>query len=47
MKKNNVVEIVILGVLGALVVITLLIPQLLRDRENGSLLSVSVVFRDR
>lgn len=46
MKKNNVVEIVILGVLGALVVITLLIPQLLRDRENGSLLSVSVLFRD-
>lgn len=46
MKKNNVVEIVILGVLGALVVVTLLIPQLLRERDGSRLLSVSVLFRD-
>ena len=46
MKKNNVIEIVILGVLGALVVLTLVIPQLLRDRDGLELLSLSVLLRD-
>lgn len=44
--KNNIVEIAILSILGGLVVLTLLIPQLLRDREAPQLLSVSVLFRD-
>ena len=33
-QKNNLVEIVILGVLGLLVVLSILIPQLLRDRGD-------------
>ena len=46
MKKNNLVEIVILSVLGALAVLTLVIPQLLRDRDEEGLLSLSVLLRD-
>lgn len=46
MKKNNLVEIVILGGLGALALLTLVIPQLLRDRDGPQLLSVSVLLRD-
>ena len=46
MRKNNIVEIMILGVLGALVVLTLVIPQLLRDRDEPQLLSLSVLLRD-
>lgn len=46
MKKNNLVEIVLLGVLGALALLTLIIPQLLRDRDEPRLLSVSVLLRD-
>lgn len=46
MKKNNVVEIVILGVLGALVLLTLVIPQLFRERNEPRLLSLSVLLRD-
>lgn len=46
MKKNNLVEIVLLGVLGALALLTLIIPQLLRDRDEPQLLSVSVLLRD-
>lgn len=45
-RRNNAVELMILGVLGALVVISLILPQLLRDRETPQLLSVSVLFRD-
>ena len=44
--KSNLVEITILGVLGALVVLTLLIPQLLRDRKDERLLALSVLLRD-
>lgn len=44
--KNNLVEIIILGILGGLVVLTLVIPQLLRDREEPALLALSVLFRD-
>ena len=46
MKKNSLVEIVLLGVLGALALLTLIIPQLLRDRDGPRLLSVSVLLRD-
>lgn len=46
MKKNNLVEIVLLGVLGSLALLTLIIPQLLRDREEPQLLSLSVLLRD-
>lgn len=46
MKKNNVVEVVILGVLGALVVLTLAVPQLLRDRNSSKLVALSVLLRD-
>lgn len=46
MKKNNLVEIVLLGVLGALALLTLIIPQLLRDRDEPRLLSLSVLLRD-
>lgn len=46
MKKNNLVEIVLLGVLGALALLTLIIPQLLRDRDEPALLSLSVLLRD-
>ena len=46
MKKNNVVEIAILGVLGLLVVLTLVIPLLLRDRNALQLVSLSVLLRD-
>ena len=46
MKKNNVVEIAILSVLGALVVLTLVIPQLLRERSESRLLALSVLLRD-
>ena len=45
-QKNNLVEIVILGVLGLLVVLSILIPQLLRDRGEPRLLSLSVLLRD-
>ena len=44
--KNNAVEIAILGVLGSLVVLTLVIPQLFRDRNAPQLLAVSVLLRD-
>lgn len=44
--KNSLVEIVILSVLGALVVLTLMIPQLLRDQGPRQLVSLSVLFRD-
>lgn len=44
--KNNVVEIAILGVLGSLVILTLAIPQLFRDRTEPQLLAVSVLLRD-
>lgn len=46
MKKNNLVEIMILGVLGALVVLTLVIPQLMRDQEEPQLVFLSVLLRD-
>ena len=46
MKKNNLIEIVLLGVLGALALLTLVIPQLLRDRDEPALLSLSVLLRD-
>lgn len=46
MKKNNLVEIVLLGVLGALALLTLIVPQLLRDRDEPRLLSLSVLLRD-
>ena len=45
-SKNNVVEIAILGVLGLLVILTLTIPQLLRDRDGPQLISLSVLLRD-
>lgn len=45
-SKNSIVEIAILGVLGALVVLTLLIPQLFRDKGAPQLLSLSVLLRD-
>lgn len=44
--KNNVIEIAILGVLGLLVILTLLVPQLLRDQEAPQTLSLSVLLRD-
>ena len=44
--KNNLVEIAILGVLGLLVILSILIPQLLRDRGEPKLLSLSVLLRD-
>lgn len=46
MKKNSLVEIVLLGVLGALALLTLIIPQILRDRDEPRLLSLSVLLRD-
>lgn len=46
MKKNDLVEWAILGVLGALVLVTLLIPYLFRDREATRMLSLSVLLRD-
>ena len=46
MKKNNLVEIVLLGVLGALALLTLIVPQVLRERDEPRLLSVSVLLRD-
>lgn len=45
-SKNNTVEIAILSVLGLLVILTLVIPQLLRDRDAPQLLSLSVLLRD-
>lgn len=45
-KSNHLVEYIILGVLGSLVILTLAAPQLLRDRRPPQLLSVSVLFRD-
>lgn len=45
-KDNNWLEYSILGVLGALVILTLVLPQLLRDRRPPQLLAVSVLFRD-
>ena len=45
-RRNNAVELIILGVLGALVVISLILPQLLRDRDGLELLSLSVLLRD-
>ena len=45
-RKNDLVEYVILGTLGTLVVLTLVIPQLLRDRGEPQLLFLSVLFRD-
>jgi len=44
--KNNVVEIAILSVLGFLVILTLVIPQLFRDRDEPRLVSLSVLLRD-
>ena len=46
MKKNNAVEIAILGVLGLLAILTLVIPSLFRDRNEVPLLSLSVLLRD-
>lgn len=46
MKKNNLVELAILGVLGALVVLTLAVPQLLRDKGSVEILPLSVLLRD-
>ena len=43
--KNSVVEIVILGILGLLVIFTLLLPQLLRE-EAYQPLFLSVLLRD-
>ena len=43
--KNSVVEIVILGILGLLVIFTLLVPQLLRE-EAYQPLFLSVLLRD-
>ena len=45
-QKNSFVEAVILGTLGLLVLLTLLIPQLMRDRRDTRLLSLSVLLRD-
>lgn len=45
-RDQNLIEFVILGILGALVILTLVIPQLVRDRRPVQLLSVSVLFRD-
>ena len=41
-KHNSLVEYVILGVLGSLVVLTLAVPPLLRDRRCAPVLSLSV-----
>ena len=45
-KHNSLVEYVILGVLGSLVVLTLAVPPLLRDRRCAPVLSLSVLLRD-
>lgn len=45
-QNSNFVEYVILGVLGALVALTLVVPQLLRNERPFQLLSVSVLLRD-
>lgn len=45
-KKSNLIQIAILAVLGLAVVLSLLLPQLVRERRNPQLLSLSVVLRD-
>lgn len=45
-RKNSLIEYSILGVLGALVVLSLLVPQLLQDSRPPRLLSLSVLLRD-
>lgn len=45
-KKSTVVEITILSLLALLVVLSLLIPQFLRDRGQERLWSLSVLLRD-
>ncbi|MCI9155552.1 MAG: sugar ABC transporter substrate-binding protein [Lawsonibacter sp.] len=45
-RKSKVIEIVLLGVLGALALLCLAAPQLFRDRKQLQLLSISVLLRD-
>ena len=45
-KNNSLIEYIILGVLGTLVALTLVVPQLFRDRRPPRLLSLSVLLRD-
>ena len=45
-NRNYRVELAVLGVLGALVVFSLVMPQLLRERSVPQLLSLSVLLRD-
>lgn len=45
-KKSILIEVAILGVLALLTVLSLVIPQLLRDRSSPRLLSLSVLLRD-
>lgn len=45
-RKNSLPEIVLLSVLGLLVVLTLLVPQILRDQRDDGLLALSVLLRD-
>ena len=44
--RNDLVETIILGILGSLVVLTLTAPQLLQDRSPPPLLSLSILLRD-
>ena len=46
MKKTGLPAIAVLSLLGLLAVLTLLAPQLLREREDGRLLALSVLLRD-
>ena len=45
-KKSNLIQTGILAVLGLAVVLSLLIPQMFRDRREPQLLSLSVMLRD-
>lgn len=45
-RKNNWIELGMLGFLGLLVVLSLVIPQLFRDQRPPQLLSISVLLRD-
>ncbi len=44
--RNDLVETIILGILGSLVVLTLTAPQLLQVRRSPPLLSLSILLRD-
>lgn len=45
-KKSNLIQLGILAVLGLAVVLSLVIPQVFRGREDPQLLSLSVMLRD-